>query len=107
MSNHPNSLARFPHTRLDAWRVALQLAAETQALAEQMPRGYGPLADRLRRAAMSTCLNLAEGAGRWTRRDKAQRFTVARAECGEVALDAGRGRAGDLVLSFWRTSTPA
>ena len=83
MSSRPHN--RFPHARLDAWGVAIELATQAQLLCEQMPRGNAPLADQLRRAAMSVCLNLAEGAGRWTPKDKAHRFAIARGECGEVA----------------------
>jgi four helix bundle protein len=41
--------------------------------------------DHARRSAKSTALNIAEGAGRVTRADKARCFTHARGECGEAA----------------------
>ena len=37
------------------------------------------------RAAQSVCLNIAEGAGRVTRADKARAFTIARGECVEAS----------------------
>ncbi len=73
----------FAFSRLDAYQVGLQLAAEVRGLLDQIPRGYGPLGDQLRRAVMSTCLNLTEGAARQSTRDKHNRFTIAHAECGE------------------------
>ena len=76
---------KLPYSKLIAWKVGLELAAEAQRLADQLPRGSGPLADQMRRAAMSVCLNIAEGASRTSAKDKAQRFTIARAECAEVA----------------------
>ena len=39
----------------------------------------------MRRSVVSTSLNLAEGAGRRSKKDKANRFTIARGECGEAA----------------------
>ncbi len=40
------------------------------------------------RAAQSACLNVAEGAARVTRADKARAFTIARGECVEAAAAA-------------------
>ena len=67
------------------WHVALELATVCQSLIGQLPKGHAAFADQLRRAATSVCLNIAEGAGRWSDRDKASRFTIARGEVGEVA----------------------
>ena len=77
------SIDRFPQHRLDAYRVALKLFAGVEELARSFPRGYADLKDQLRRAAGATVLNIAEGANRVHHRDKAARFTIARAECGE------------------------
>jgi four helix bundle protein len=43
------------------------------------------LRDEALRAAKGTCLNIAEGAGRVTRADKARAYTVARGEAVECA----------------------
>ncbi len=75
----------FPHNRLDAYRVALELAAAADRLAAAIPRGRRNLADQLKRAATSTVLLIAEGANRRTAGDKRQRFAMARGECGESA----------------------
>ena len=56
------------------------------------------LRDQALRAAKSVCLNIAEGAGRVTRRDKARAYTVARGEVGEavaaveIAVQVGDAR---------------
>ena len=55
---------RFPHHGLDAYEVALEALAKADALAKKLPRGYGPLADQLRRASQSAFLQLSEGAAR-------------------------------------------
>lgn len=78
----------FPHAKLDAYRVGLQLAAQAKAVADRVPRGHRTLADQIMRAAGSVVLNTAEGANRYTSGGKRQRFMEARGECGEVAAAA-------------------
>jgi len=75
----------FPHHKLDAYRVSLELAATCRALIAAMPGGSAPLADQLSRASMSTVLNIAEGANRLGAGEKRQKFSIARGEVGEVA----------------------
>lgn len=84
----------FPHEKLDAYRVAVEMARLARKLAEQIPRGHRNLADHLLRAASNTVLLLAEGANRRGAGEKRQRFAESRGECGEV------GAAGDLLLAF-------
>jgi four helix bundle protein len=78
----------FPHEKLDAYRVAVKLAALAHRLAAQVPRGYRNVADHLQRAASNTVLLLGEGANRWGAALKRQRFGESRGECGEVAAAA-------------------
>jgi len=72
------------HQRLDAYRVAVRLFRGVEDAAQAFPRGYADLKDQLRRAAGSVVRNIAEGANREHRRDKAARFLVARGEAGET-----------------------
>ena len=74
---------RFAHQRLDAYRVAVELFREVERLAAAFPRGHSDLKDQLRRATAATVRHIAEGANRYESRDKAARFILARAECGE------------------------
>ena len=69
--------------RLDCYRVAL----EFQALATELSsrRASGTLRDQLDRASVSIVLNIAEGAGRTTRADKARFFAIARGSATECA----------------------
>ena len=83
---HPNQT--FPHNRLEAYNVALEMAVQAKRLADRIPRGHRSLADQLLRAASSTVLNTAEGANRYTAGAKRQRYSEARSECGEVAAAA-------------------
>ncbi|MFO0548234.1 MAG: four helix bundle protein [Polyangiaceae bacterium] len=75
---------RFPHHNLDAYAVALDALVKSDALARRLPRGYGPLADQLRRASQSAFLQLSEGAAR-IGADRTQRLRGARAEACEAA----------------------
>ena len=75
---------RFAHHRLDAFHVARSALVAGDALVRKLPRGYGALADQLRRALLGTYLNLSEAAAR-EGNDRRQRFRCARAECNEAA----------------------
>ena len=78
----------FPHTQLDVFRVALELARRSKICADRVPRGYRSFADQLLRAAGSTVLLIGEGANRYSAGAKRQRYSEARGECGEVAAAA-------------------
>ena len=77
----PGSAPVIPFQRLDAYRVARELARVvcTAGIAD------AELRDEALRSAKSACLNSAEGAGRVSRPDKARSFAIARAEAGEAA----------------------
>ena len=77
-------LLRFPHHALDVYRVALEALVLADGVAKDLPRGYGALADQLRRASQSAFLQVAEGAAR-TGADRAARLRCARAEACEAA----------------------
>jgi four helix bundle protein len=88
------TFTRFPHHGLDAYSVALDALVLADGLAKQLPRGYGPLSDQLRRASQSAFLQLSEGVAR-TGADRAQRLRCARAEaCEAAACVEALGRLG-------------
>lgn len=72
-------------TDLDAWKVGLELVKEVYALTRVFPKDelFG-LTSQLRRCTTSILANLAEGFGRYTYADKANKFTIARGECNEA-----------------------
>jgi four helix bundle protein len=54
---------------------------------ESIPRGHAELADQLRRATISIPLNIAEGAGKTTEKDRSRYHAMARGsamECGAI-----------------------
>ena len=69
----------LPHHRLQAWHVALELVRLVQAIR------IGDAEDRsqARKAASARARNVAEGAARTSRADKARIYGIARGECGE------------------------
>jgi len=74
----------FSHHRLDAFAVARAALRDGDALIRRLPRGYGALADQLRRALLAAYLGVAEAAAR-TGADRQMRFRVARGEASEAA----------------------
>jgi len=71
----------LPHHKLIAFGVATQLLVAVRDAGVRDAH----LRDQALRAAQSACLNVAEGAARVTRADKARAFTVARGEAVEAA----------------------
>lgn len=96
MTNSPKPL---PHHRLDVFHVAVELLRGLRAAKIQDAK----LRDESLRAAKGVCCNIAEGAGRVTRADKARAFTVARGEvieafaALEVAALSGEASEADVV----------
>lgn len=80
------------HTDTRIYRRSIELAEFAHAVIEALPRGYAPLADQLRRAAMSVALNFAEGCGKQHPRDRRRYFLTARGSANEVAaiMDVAR-----------------
>jgi len=68
--------------KLTVYHVAVSVQA---ASARLIPKGHAVLRDQLERATLSVVLNIAEGAGRRTRRDKGRFYTIARGSAMESA----------------------
>ena len=80
------------HTDTRIYQRAIELVALAKSVADELPAGYGFLADQLRRAAASVPLNFAEGSGKRTPRDRQRFFRIAKGSAYEVAaiLDVAR-----------------
>ncbi len=75
----------FQHERLDVYRVAIELVVLADDVINDLPRGRGYLADQLQRASTSVVLNIAEGAGEFSPKEKARFYRMARRSATESA----------------------
>jgi len=75
----------FDHERLEVYQAAIDFAAHADEIAEQLPRGRGSLSDQLSHASISIPLNIAEGAGLWTSKEKQHAYRIARGSAMECA----------------------
>ncbi|MFC1571865.1 four helix bundle protein [Candidatus Margulisiibacteriota bacterium] len=79
-----------PYSNFPVYKKALAAAKEVNLLCKCVEgRDFYFLKDQLRRAASSIVLNIAEGSGKWTKRDKVNFYRIARASAFECvgALD--------------------
>ena len=81
MANGRNAVTARPEL-LDAYRLAVEFHHALPTIV--VPRGTG-LSDQLARASASVALNLAEGLGRESRRERARFFEIAKASAMECA----------------------
>jgi len=80
--------------RLDVYQRAIEFLSLVYETVAELPRGNADRADQLTRSAESVIRNIAEGAGRWSNADSANRYKIARGEAMECAasLDVMRLR---------------
>jgi 23S rRNA-intervening sequence protein len=70
----------FTHYKLDAYRVARELADLVMVIVTQVPKGHHKMVDQIVRAASGTEALIAEGANRYSPKQKRQRFVEARGD---------------------------
>ena len=75
----------FDHERLDVYQLALDLLVLADDVIERLPRGRGHLTDQLARASTSIVLNIAEGAGKFSKADKRRYYLIAAGSTTECA----------------------
>jgi four helix bundle protein len=70
----------------------LELIGLAKAVSQDLPTGFGFLTDQLRRASASVVLNLAEGCGKTSAKERQRFFRISRSSALEVAaiLDVAR-----------------
>jgi len=79
-----------PFEGFPVYKKALDLAKDINVLCGRVRnRDFYHLKDQIRRASSSIVLNIAEGAGKWTKKDKMNYYRIARASAFESmgALD--------------------
>lgn len=85
-------MTAFDHEKLDVYQIALEFVAHVGEVLERFPTERHALADQLGRAATSVVLNIAEGAGEFSRAEKARFYRMAKRSATEcaAALDVCR-----------------
>lgn len=80
------------HEKLDVYKVSIEFLSLSFQILKNMPHGYGFLSDQLKRASLSIPLNIAEGNGKFSEKDKAKFYHIARGSATECAaiLDAAQ-----------------
>jgi four helix bundle protein len=75
----------FDHERLHVYHVALDFLVVVEEVVGAFPSGRAYLGDQLHRASTSIVLNIAEGAGEFSRKDKARFYRMALRSATECA----------------------
>ena len=78
----PVPAAQLDAEKLDCYRVAVEAQVLAVAL---LAAEYRILRDQLERASLSVVLNISEGAGRRSRKDKRRHYAIARGSAMESA----------------------
>ena len=71
------------HQKLKCYGLLLEVAKRMPSLIGGLPRGHSYLVDQLNRALSSAVLNLSEGNGRRSRRERARFFDISLASIAE------------------------
>ena len=75
----------FDHEQLDVYRLGLEFLVLAERVIQALPKGRSHLADQLTRASLSVFLNVAEGAGKFSKGDKRRYYLAARGSATESA----------------------
>lgn len=78
-------VVQFDHEKLDVYAATVDFISLAHRIIAAFPAGHASLADQLRRAATSIALNIAEGAGEFSKPDKARFYRFARRSATESA----------------------
>lgn len=74
----------FDHENLDVYQASIEFASWAEELLEQLPKSLS-VTNQLDRASTSIPLNLAEGNGKFTDKDRCRFFDIARGSALECA----------------------
>ena len=78
-------MGHFDHEKLDVYQVAIELIVLIDQVIGNFPRGRAYLADQLHRAGTSIPLNIADGAGEYSRDEKSRFYRIAKRSATECA----------------------
>ena len=75
----------FDHEKLKVYQLSIDLVVLGDDVVERLPKGRAYLADQLQRASTSVVLNIAEGAGEYSRQEKSRFYRMAKRSATECA----------------------
>ncbi len=75
----------FDHEKLDVYKASIAFILVVDEVAKVLPRGRAYLIDQLQRAGSSVTLNIAEGAGEYSRNEKVRFYRMAKRSATECA----------------------
>ena len=75
----------FDHEKLDVYQLGLEFVVLAERVIHALPKGRSHLADQFTRASSSVVLNVAEGAGKFSKGDKRRYYLAARGSATESA----------------------
>ena len=73
------------HENLNVYQISIEFLSLAFSTIKEIPTGYSFLCDQLKRASLSIPLNIAEGAGRYSKQDQAKFYKIARGSANECA----------------------
>lgn len=79
------STTTLDHTKLDVYQRALELLDQVDQIRDLIPPGRAHLKDQIDRAVTSIVLNIAEGAGEFSKEEKRRFYRMARRSASETA----------------------
>ncbi len=75
----------FDHELMDVYQSSLKFLVISARIIETFPPGRSHLADQMHRAAVSITLNIAEGAGEFSKGDKVRFYRMAKRSATDCA----------------------
>jgi len=75
----------FGHEKFRAYQLSIEFVALVSSMIESLPKGNAHLVDQLKRASISIPLNIAEGSGKTSEKDKLRFYSIARGSTMECA----------------------
>ena len=76
-------MSQLPFEKLDVYQYAVKFAAAAHRLCAALPRGFGHIADQLRRASCSSLANTSEATIEFAPDEKSRIFRLSLRETGE------------------------
>src|SRR5215510_261199 len=92
-------MLKLSHKTLDVYKISLDLLKEVYRTTKNFPKEEQyVLISQLRRAAVSVCSNIAEGAARISKREKKRFYEIARSSVVEVDTQFEIG----IILEYYK-----